>query len=99
MANKPPKARAKAHGSSVSPAAAPDLFPDDETATGWFESWTRQRGQRRGHCGSKLAAPRIPLDGSQRAPASSRCQPAARHLGVVVLNRTAPDPALYDAHL
>jgi len=56
--------------------------------TAWPTPWTLREQARR------------PEDPSGRgAKGTGRCQPAARHLGVVVLNRTAPDPALYDAHL
>ena len=56
MANRASKAPGKAHRVGVTLLALLDLFPDEESATRWFESQVWPNGRRCGHCGGKITS-------------------------------------------
>ena len=56
MENKALKAPGKAHRAGLTLLALLDLFPDEETATRWFESQVWPHGRRCGHCGGKVTS-------------------------------------------
>lgn len=56
MVKKGLKAPGKAHRVGVTLLALLDLFPDEESATRWFESQVWPNGRRCGHCGGKVTS-------------------------------------------